>query len=84
MCNVRCNYLPGWIDQHTKDLDKQVYGLQVSKLVVICIDTYTKEEAGIATIYNLVISELGETRWLAKTRSQENQKGYLRTSTKLD
>lgn len=59
MCNVRGSYLPGWIDQRTKDLDKQVYGLQVSKLVVICIDAHTEEEAGIATIYNLVISELG-------------------------
>jgi hypothetical protein len=50
------------MDQHTKDLDKQVDGLQVSKLVVICIDTHTKEEAGIATVHNLVISELlGET-----------------------
>ena len=61
MCNVR-GIICRWIDKRTKDLDKQVYGFQVSKLVVICIDTYTKEETGIAPVYNLVISELGETR----------------------
>jgi hypothetical protein len=38
-----------------------MYGLQVRKFVVVRIDTYAEEEAGIATVYNLVIPELGET-----------------------
>jgi hypothetical protein len=38
-----------------------VYGLEVRKLVVVRIDTHAEEKASIATVYNLVIPELGET-----------------------
>lgn len=38
-----------------------MYGLEVRKFVVIRIDTDTEEKASIATVYNLVIPELGET-----------------------
>jgi hypothetical protein len=36
-----------------------VYGLQVCKFIVVRINAYAEEEAGIATVYDLVISELG-------------------------
>jgi hypothetical protein len=38
-----------------------VYGLEVRKFVVVRIDTHTEEKSSIATVYNLVIPELGET-----------------------
>jgi hypothetical protein len=41
-----------------------VYGLQVSELIVIRVNTHAEEEAGIATVYDLVIPELDETRQL--------------------
>jgi hypothetical protein len=38
-----------------------VYGLEVRKFVIVRIDTHAEEKASIATVYNLVIPELGET-----------------------
>jgi hypothetical protein len=51
-----------------------MYGLQVSKLIVIRVNTHAKEEAGIATVYNLVIPELDETRQLFKDKRPQNQR----------
>jgi hypothetical protein len=48
--------------KHTKDLDKQVDRFQVRKFVVIRVNAHAKEEASIATVYNLVIPELRRTR----------------------
>jgi hypothetical protein len=42
--------IPEELIQH---FDKEMYGLQVGQLIVICIDTDTKEEAGISSIHNL-------------------------------
>ena len=38
-----------------------MYGFQVCKFVIVCIDTHAEKEACIATVYNLVIPELEET-----------------------
>ena len=67
--------------ERTKNFDKEVYGLQVRKFVVVRIDTDAEKEAGIATVYNLVVPELRETSVVK--RGQE-QRGDLPTSTKLD
>ena len=32
--------------------------LQIRELVIICIDANTEEEAGVATVDNLVVTEL--------------------------
>jgi len=42
-----------------EDLDKEVNGLQVCKLVIVGIDTQTKEETGVTTVHNLEVAELG-------------------------
>jgi hypothetical protein len=53
-----------------------VYGLQVSELIVIRVNTHAEEEAGIATVYNLVIPELDETRQLFMGKRLQNQRRF--------
>ena len=48
--------------EHTENLDKEVYSLKVRELVVIGVDAYTEEETGIATVDDLVVSELSRPR----------------------
>ena len=62
---------PSISTERTKNFDKQVYGLQVRKFVVIRINTHAEKEASIATIYNLVIPELGQTNVVKKTTRTE-------------
>jgi len=53
-----------------------VYGLQVSELIVIRVNTHAEEEAGIATVYNLVIPELDEMRQLFMGKRLQNQRRF--------
>lgn len=43
---------------HAEDFYKEVDSLQVCKLVVVCVNTYAKEETSVATVDDLVIPEL--------------------------
>lgn len=55
---------------------------QIGQLVVVCIYAYGEEEARVASVDELVVSELRCT--LAdQTRGQRGTKFVLRTSTKL-
>lgn len=44
--------------ERVQHLDEQVYCLEISELVVVCIDTYAKEETGIPPVDNLVVAVL--------------------------
>ena len=47
-----------------------MYGLQVRKFIVIRINTDAEKEAGIATVYNLVVPELRETSVVKRGQEQ--------------
>jgi hypothetical protein len=68
---------PSISTERTKNFDKQVYGLQVRKFVVIRINTHAEKEASIATVYNLVITELGQTNVVKKTTRTVRGVAYL-------
>ena len=38
--------------------DKEMYGFQIRQFVIVCIDTHTKEQTSVPTIYYFVVTEL--------------------------
>lgn len=44
--------------KHTKHLYKQMNGFKVRELIVVCINTHAKKETCVATVDDLVITEL--------------------------
>jgi hypothetical protein len=43
-----------------KHLDKEVNGLEVGELVVVCVDTRAEKEPRVPAVDNLVVAELDE------------------------
>jgi len=41
-----------------EDLDKEVNGLEVGELVIVCVDAGAEEKTCVAAVNNLVVSEL--------------------------
>jgi hypothetical protein len=55
-----CQNLEGFVCRgpRTQDLHEQMDCLKVCQLVVISVNTDTEEEAGVASIHNLVVPKL--------------------------
>jgi hypothetical protein len=48
-------------EERIQHLNKKVYGFEVRKLVVVCVDACAEEEAGVAAVYDLGhVAELDE------------------------
>lgn len=47
-------------EEGVEDLDKEVDGLEVGELVVVCINAGTEEKAGVPAVDDLVVAELDE------------------------
>ena len=42
----------------TENLYEEMNGLQIRQLVVVCVHTYTEEQAGVTPVHDLVVTEL--------------------------
>lgn len=65
---------------HTKNLDEQMHGFQVSKLVVVRIYADAEVEPSISSIHNLVRSELVRTdvsTWILLQPTEKKKKESL-------
>ena len=47
-------------EESIQHLDEEVDGLEVSELVVVCVDARAEEEPRVPPVYNLVVPELDE------------------------
>ena len=45
-------------ESYTENFYKKMNGLQVCKLIVVCVNAYAKEETCVSTVDDLVIPEL--------------------------
>lgn len=46
--------------ESVENLNKEVYSLEVSELVIVCVNAGTEEEAGVSPVYDAVVAEFHE------------------------